>query len=281
MTDDAELVRWLAPTQTTQVDHVPLSSIREGWTPERVDQLPLAAAMAVIRSVGIVDPILLRPAQDGYEVVTGHRTVAAARLAGIERVPAIVRLHDDGQALMAMALDGTATGRVTSPAADELRGRMRSAGLAREDVDDVMAAVAVALPPPPPKGRWVPLPSGEPRLARLSSAFADTPRMLELLAADGFTGTVELVGPDARRDAVTFLEGSCVAAVVEEQGERVQAKLRLPSPVSGPVVEVTVRRHPPTLVVALALALRGPARLVGLDAAFVDLRGLLRTLSRR
>jgi hypothetical protein len=105
--------------------------------------------------------------------------------------------------------------------------------------------------------------------------------MLELLASDGFTGTVELVGPDGRRDAITFLEGQCVAASVEEGGQRVHAALRLPAPEHGPVVEITVRPHPPTVVVALALALRGPARLVGLDASFLDLHGLIGNLERR
>ena len=45
--------------------------------------------------------------------------------------------------------------------------------------------VPPARPPLPGRGRWVPLPAGMPRLARLSSAFADTPRMLRLLAAQG------------------------------------------------------------------------------------------------
>lgn len=292
MSDDTELVRWLGPTQTSTVDQVALGEIREGWTPPRVDELPLGDAVAVIRSVGVVDPVLLRPTDAGYEVVSGHRTVAAARLAGLERVPAVVRRLDDGQALVAMALDGSATGRLTAASADELRRRMNDAGVDGGDIEDVMAAVPVAppvdaelgLPAPTPEvaaARWVPLPSGEPRLARLSSSFADTPRMIELLAADGFTGTVELIGPDGRRDTVTFLEGQCVAASVEEGGQRVRAPLRLPAPDRGPVVEVTVRPHPPTVVIALAIALRGPARLVGLDASFLDLDGLIAHLARR
>jgi ParB-like nuclease family protein len=296
VSDDAQLVRWLAPSQSSQIDLVALTEVHDGWTPSRVGELPIAAAIAVIRSVGIVDPVLLRPAGEGYEVVSGHRTVAAARLAGLQRVPAIVRKLDDGQALMAMALDGSATGSLTPDSAEELRARMVGAGLGAEDIEDVMVAVpigapvaeapAVPQPAPAPQpevatARWIPLPSGEPRLARLSSAFADSPRMLELLAADGFTGTVELAGPDGRRDAITFLEGQCVAATVEEGGQRVAAPLRLPAPERGPVVEITVRPHPPTVVVALALALRGPARLVGLDASFLHLDGLIRKLAER
>jgi hypothetical protein len=298
MGDDTELVRGLAPTPSSRVDQVALADITDGWTPARVAELPLAAAVAVVLSVGIVDPVLLRPLDGGYEIVAGHRTVAAARLAGLDRVPAVVRKLDDGQALLAMALDGTATGQLTPASADELRSRMRVAGLHKGDIDDVMAAILVAEPasghepepvaepePDPDPAlaatRWIPLPSGEPRLARLSSALADVPRMLELLAADRFTGTVELVGSDGRRDAVTFLEGQCVAASVEEGGQRVRTSLRLPAPDRGPVVEITVRPHPPAVVVALALALRAPAGLVGLDASFISLDGLIATLAAR
>ena len=312
--EGSSLAGWLAPTQSSPIDQVDLADIEEGWAPGRVDALPLSAAVAVIRSVGIVDPVLLRPATGGrFELVAGHRVVAAAREAGMNRIPAVVRAMDDGAALMALALDGTASGRVSAADADELRRRMAAAGVDAEDVDDVMAAVPIAVEPEPvaaepepvaaepepvavepepvavgaiagaeqAESRWVPLPAGRPRLARLSSAFADAPRMLRLLTADGFTGTVELAGSDGRRDSVTFLEGACIATTVEEGDRRTGASLRLPAPDRGPTVEITVRPHPAPVVIALALALRAPARLVGLHAAFLDLPGLLESLSRR
>jgi hypothetical protein len=130
------------------------------------------------------------------------------------------------------------------------------------------------------QGRWLPLPAGRPRLARLSSAFADAPRMLGILAGDRFTGTVELVGRDGRKDAVAFLDGRIMATYVE-QGERaVDAPLRLPTPDRGPTVEITVRPHPRAVSVALALALRSPTRFTGLHADFLHLPGLLDLLRR-
>lgn len=320
--DGSALAGWIAPTQATNIDRVPLAEIHEGWAPERVGELPLASTVAMIRSVGIVDPVLLRPrAEGGYEVVAGRRIVEAAREAGLERVPAVVRHMDDAQALMALALDGSSSGAVTVAAAADLRARLAAAGVPEEDAEDVLAAVPVEAPAPPApvvpepvvaepvpvaaavsapapaaptpavRGaiegseradrRWIPLPAGRPRLTRLSSAFADAPRMLRLLAADSFTGTIELAGTDGRRDAVTFLDGACIAVSVEKAGSRVAVPLRLPAPDQGPVVEITVRPHPATVVIALALALRTPARLVGLDASFVWLPGLLQTLSRQ
>ena len=347
--DDSPLSRWLAPSATTQIDQIELASMRDGWTPERVGETPLAAMMVLVRTVGVVDPVLLRPLAGGdYEVVTGHRVVAAARAVGYERVPAVVRELDDAHALVALALDGTATGRITERGATELIERLRAAGMDDEAaIHDILSSLGhepeavaaapepeaepepvpaapepepepepvaaapepepepepvaavpepepepepVAAPPPvfvpparpplPGRGRWVPLPAGMPRLARLSSAFADTPRMLRLLAADHYTGVVELTGRDGRRDVLAFLDGGLLATSVEEEGSPVDKALRLPGPERGPVVEINVRPHAAPIVVALAIALRSPALLTGLHASFVRLPGLLEVLAR-
>ena len=48
-----------------------------------------------IREHGVIQPILLRPAKKGYELVAGERRWRAARLAGLKEVPAIVRDLDE------------------------------------------------------------------------------------------------------------------------------------------------------------------------------------------
>jgi len=333
--DSAALEQWLAPSTSSSIDHVDVAQIDAGWEPDRVGQAPLEATVAAIAAVGVVEPVLLRPRDGGrYEVVTGHRTVAAARLAGIGRVPAVVKELDDAGALMALVFDGSASGQVTAGGASELRRRLLEAGAHAEDVEDVMLAVPVAAEAQPAlvgeavaapqevlaeqeeisigaepepalvgaaslgaesttelfapsrglqpegadtasQGRWLPLPAGRPRLARLSSAFADAPRMLGILAGDRFTGTVELVGRDGRKDAIAYLDGRILATYVEQGERRVDAPLRLPTPDRGPTVEITVRPHPRAVSVALALALRSPTRFTGLHAAFLHLPGLL------
>ena len=57
-----------------------------------------------IRSNGVLTPILVRPAKDhsGYEIISGHNRVAAAKLAGLHEVPAIIRQMDDETAIVAM-----------------------------------------------------------------------------------------------------------------------------------------------------------------------------------
>ncbi|HEV7467351.1 MAG TPA: ParB N-terminal domain-containing protein, partial [Candidatus Dormibacteraeota bacterium] len=141
--DGSPLSRWLAPTGATQIDQIELSDVHDGWTPERAGETPLVAMMALVRAVGVVDPVLLRPgAEGGFEVVTGHRTVAAARAVGYDRVPAVVREMDEVHALVALALDGTATGRMTERGATELMERLRAAGM---DDDAAVAELLGAL----------------------------------------------------------------------------------------------------------------------------------------
>jgi ParB family chromosome partitioning protein len=48
-----------------------------------------------IREKGLLQPIIVRPAGDYYEVVVGERRYRAARKAGLEYVPAIVREYSD------------------------------------------------------------------------------------------------------------------------------------------------------------------------------------------
>jgi ParB family chromosome partitioning protein len=44
-----------------------------------------------IREFGVLQPIVVRPSKDGYELVMGERRLRAAVAAGLERIPAIVR----------------------------------------------------------------------------------------------------------------------------------------------------------------------------------------------
>ena len=65
------------PSQEQMRKHFPAESLRE-----------LADS---IRQHGVLQPILVRRLPDGYELIAGERRWRAARLAGLERIPAIVR----------------------------------------------------------------------------------------------------------------------------------------------------------------------------------------------
>ena len=52
---------------------------------------------------GVLAPVMLRPSADGgYEMVSGHRRMHAAKLAGLKTIPAVVKEMDDDTAVVAM-----------------------------------------------------------------------------------------------------------------------------------------------------------------------------------
>ena len=70
----------------------------------RMDESALEELAASIRQHGVMQPILVRPAGQGrFEIIAGERRFRAARAAGLDEVPVIVRDVPDEQAL-AMAL---------------------------------------------------------------------------------------------------------------------------------------------------------------------------------
>ena len=61
------------------------------------DQEALQDLAASIHEHGVIQPVLLRPAKTGFELVAGERRWRAARLAGLKQIPAIVRELTDRQ----------------------------------------------------------------------------------------------------------------------------------------------------------------------------------------
>jgi ParB family chromosome partitioning protein len=63
------------------------------------DEEPLQDLTASIEAVGVLQPIVVRPSGERYQIVMGERRVRAARTAGLDRIPAIVRTTEDDQLL--------------------------------------------------------------------------------------------------------------------------------------------------------------------------------------
>ena len=56
-----------------------------------------------IRTSGVITPAVVRPLPEGgYEMVSGHRRLAACRVLGLEKMPVIVREMDDDTATLMM-----------------------------------------------------------------------------------------------------------------------------------------------------------------------------------
>jgi ParB family chromosome partitioning protein len=66
---------------------------------EHFDEESLAALAESIREVGVLQPILVREAGEGFELIAGERRWRAARRVGLQTIPAIVRHADDASSL--------------------------------------------------------------------------------------------------------------------------------------------------------------------------------------
>ena len=55
-----------------------------------------------IRESGILNPIIVRKTDAGYEVISGNRRVYAAAMAGYDEVPAVVKEMNRDEAIIAM-----------------------------------------------------------------------------------------------------------------------------------------------------------------------------------
>src|SRR3954466_15401268 len=64
------------------------------------DEAALLSLAGSLRQRGLLQPVLVRPVAGGtYELIAGERRWRAARLAGLETVPAVVRPDDDAASL--------------------------------------------------------------------------------------------------------------------------------------------------------------------------------------
>jgi ParB family chromosome partitioning protein len=66
---------------------------------EHFGEESLAALADSIREVGVLQPILVRPVDDGFELIAGERRWRAARRVGLQTIPALVRTTDDASTL--------------------------------------------------------------------------------------------------------------------------------------------------------------------------------------
>jgi ParB family transcriptional regulator, chromosome partitioning protein len=80
---------------------LPVSTIRANrYQPrEHFGEEQLSALADSIREVGVLQPVLVRPADDGYELIAGERRWRATRRAGLQAIPALIRTTDDASAL--------------------------------------------------------------------------------------------------------------------------------------------------------------------------------------
>ena len=94
-----------AEAVTETVQRMPLSQLHpfEGHPFKVLDDDAMTETVDSIRQMGVANPLIVRPDQDGgYEIISGHRRHHAAELAGLDAIPVIVRELDDDAAVIMM-----------------------------------------------------------------------------------------------------------------------------------------------------------------------------------
>jgi ParB family transcriptional regulator, chromosome partitioning protein len=89
-------------SQDERLAQLPVETLRPGkYQPRtRMDEASLADLAESIRARGVIQPVVVRPVGEGrYELLAGERRWRAARIAGLERIPAIIREVPDDVAL--------------------------------------------------------------------------------------------------------------------------------------------------------------------------------------
>jgi ParB family chromosome partitioning protein len=91
-----------AGTAQEELREVPVDSISPNPRQPRrhFDDEALDALAGSLGERGVLQPVLVRPNPQGtYELIAGERRWRAARIAGMKTIPALVRPHDDAEAL--------------------------------------------------------------------------------------------------------------------------------------------------------------------------------------
>jgi ParB family chromosome partitioning protein len=111
--------------QDAELERIPLELIQPNPRQPRgsFDEQGLTELAESLKANGLLQPVLVRPLPGGgYELIAGERRLRAARLAGLERLPAIVRSTEESQRLELALIEN----------------------LAREDLNPIEAARACA-----------------------------------------------------------------------------------------------------------------------------------------
>ncbi|MBE3599637.1 MAG: ParB/RepB/Spo0J family partition protein [Limnochordaceae bacterium] len=130
-------VRWI---EVGRIHPSPYQA-RQGIPQEELEGLAQS-----IREHGLIQPIVVRPVEQGYELIAGERRWRAAQLAGLERVPAIVRESDDRTAAEWGLIENLQrSGLHFLEEADGYRRIMERFGLTQEEMARVLGCSQAAV----------------------------------------------------------------------------------------------------------------------------------------
>ncbi len=91
----------LVPVPGARFAELPVASIRPNPRQPRTvfDEDALDELVGSIREIGVLQPVVVRVVDDGYELIMGERRWRATQAAGLDVIPAIIRETDDADLL--------------------------------------------------------------------------------------------------------------------------------------------------------------------------------------
>lgn len=105
--DDNQLPQPSEPLQGFKL--LPLELIDDPARPLRSDITPESVADLVlsIKQVGVIEPIIVKPQGERFEVIAGHRRLLAATIAKLTLLPCIIRTMgaEEGEIINKMSAD--------------------------------------------------------------------------------------------------------------------------------------------------------------------------------
>ena len=90
-----------SPSETANVLELDVSKILPNTNQPRLnfDQEPLEELISSIKEKGIIQPIVVRPKGDSYELIAGERRLRAAKSLDLQKVPVLIKNVSDEEAL--------------------------------------------------------------------------------------------------------------------------------------------------------------------------------------
>jgi ParB family chromosome partitioning protein len=177
------------------------------------DEDSLQALADSLRERGVLQPVLVRPVLGGtFELVAGERRWRAAKLAGLERIPALVQERDDAASLEVAIIENMAREDLNPiEEARAVAALVEELGLTREDVGRRVGRSRVAVS----------------NLLRLLDLPEEAIGLIESGALTEGHGRALLLAPDhadRRRLARTAAEAGWSVRVTEERARESGAK---------------------------------------------------------
>lgn len=215
-----------------------------------------------IRQSGVLEPVVLRPAGNGYELVAGERRWRAAQLGGLQTVPAVVREVADEQLLQLALVENLQREDLNAMEEAEAFSQLQAAGWSQ---DAIAQRVGCSRPRITNAIRLLGLPDEAQTLVREGRLQAGTARALLAL-------------PEAQRLRVARLavDGGLSVREIEAMGRRSRRPERTTA--APPEIAAWRERLASTLGVAVQIRARGERGTI--EIPYASREELVRILGR-